>query len=204
MRRPAHEPDPVDGPVPDRLLVATVPWVVPDAAVAPPGPVQHAATPPGAGPHGAALRGGAEPATAGGGLHGRRSGHPAPDATGADSEVHRRATALVRTMVEVLAGRRAPAHLSTVATPEVVRYVAASRTTGDGAPAAPRRVHVSRPGPDAAEVVAVCRFGARSRALAVRLEREPPPRSAAVARDGGPADATARPAVWRATAVRLL
>ena len=89
-------------------------------------------------------------------------------------------------MVEVLAGRRAPAHLAGVARPEVISYLTASRATGTAAPAAPTRVHVSRPSRDAAEIVAVCRFGTRSRALAVRLDREPPDHA------------------WRATAVRLL
>jgi hypothetical protein len=89
-------------------------------------------------------------------------------------------------MVEVLAGRRAPAHLAGVARPEVVRYLTASRTTGSVAPAAPARVHVARPSRDAAEIVAVCRFGTRFRALAVRLDREPSGRG------------------WGATAVRLL
>jgi hypothetical protein len=91
-------------------------------------------------------------------------------------------------MVEVLAGRRAPAHLAGIARPEVVRYLTASRTTGPAGPVAPARVHVSRPGRDAAEIVAVCRVGTRYRALAVRLDREPTDRG----RD------------WCATAVRLL
>ncbi len=109
----------------------------------------------------------------------RRPPHP-------DDDLRRRSAATVRAMVEVLAGRRAPAHLAGVARPEVVRYLTASRATGTAAPAAPTRVHVSRPSRDAAEIVAVCRFGTRSRALAVRLDREPPDHA------------------WRATAVRLL
>ncbi|TCK20567.1 hypothetical protein EV378_4528 [Pseudonocardia endophytica] len=98
-----------------------------------------------------------------------------PDPGGpSDDDVRRRATATVRAMVEVLAGRRPPAHLAGVARPEVVRYLTASRTTGRDGPVAPARVHVTRPTRQAAEIVAVCRFGERFRALTVRLDRDPP------------------------------
>jgi hypothetical protein len=116
---------------------------------------------------------------------------PAPDvaaAEGPDDDVRRRATATVRAMVEVLAGRRSPSHLAGVARPEVVRYLTASRTPGRSGPVAPARVHVSRPTRLAAEIVAVCRFGDRYRALTVRLDRDPPGHGH----------------TWTVTAVRLL
>ncbi len=176
MRLPAYEPEPVGPPA---ASPAALPALLPMA-------VAH----PGAG----AGRGVAGGVTAGDtvavGIAGPGPAVRAGRVARPDQDVHRRATALVRAMVEVLAGRRAPAHLAGVARPEVVRYLTASRASGPGTQAAtaPGRVHVCRPGPDAAEVVAVCRFGRRFRALTIRMDRRPSER--------GPA--------WCATAVRLL
>jgi len=176
MRLPAYEPEPVGPPA---AGPAARPALLPMAAAHPGS---------GRSPAGGVTAG--DPAPAADGSVGPGPAVRAERVARPDQDVHRRATALVRAMVEVLAGRRSPAHLAGVARPEVVRYLTASRASGPAAQAAtaPGRVHVCRPGPDAAEVVAVCRFGRRFRALTIRMDRRPSEREPA----------------WCATAVRLL
>ncbi|OLL79905.1 hypothetical protein Ae168Ps1_2311 [Pseudonocardia sp. Ae168_Ps1] len=151
-----------------------------------------------------------------------RSGRPAPlpgppapeveppDVVPPDAPATRvRAAELTRLVAEVLTGRRAPAQLGPVVTPQVLRYLTAARTGTAARPArstvgcggragapgcgTPRpagrwagRVHVAQPHPDAAEVCTTLPVTGRTRALVLRLDRRP----------GGPH--------WRVTAVRLL
>ncbi|RZT88171.1 hypothetical protein EV383_5108 [Pseudonocardia sediminis] len=104
-------------------------------------------------------------------------------------------------MLEVLAGRRQPGQLAAAVTPEVLRYLGASRPSTVRA-VAPGRVHVAQPHPGAAEVVTVCRVGDRIRALTLRLDVVPAGRTAA--RQGRGTTATARQDTWVCTAVRLI
>lgn len=119
---------------------------------------------------------------------------PATVSADAGPAPHARAGALVRSVLEVLAGRRQPAQLADAVTPEVLRYLSASRPSTVRA-VVPGRVHVRQPHPQAAEVVAVCRVGDRTRALTLRLDTRP-----ARPGHGGGRPATA----WVCTAVRLL
>ncbi|MCE0766427.1 Rv3235 family protein [Pseudonocardia kujensis] len=85
----------------------------------------------------------------------------------------RRAELVVRTALEVLDGRRPVRQLAPYATPQVLRYVNAGvprRGHTRAAGASLRSLHMSLPARTAAEVAAVCRFGAKVRALAARLE----------------------------------
>ncbi|OLM20526.1 hypothetical protein Ae707Ps1_4785 [Pseudonocardia sp. Ae707_Ps1] len=133
-----------------------------------------------------------------------------PDVVPPDAPATRvRAAELTRLVAEVLTGRRAPAQLGPVVTPQVLRYLTAARTGTAARPArstvgrggragapgcgTPRpagrwagRVHVAQPHPDAAEVCTTLPVTGRTRALVLRLDRRP----------GGPH--------WRVTAVRLL
>jgi hypothetical protein len=101
---------------------------------------------------------------------------------------HRELVPVLRMALEVLDGRRPPAHLDTVAEPTVQRYwraaLAVRRPTGaarlDG-------MRVCQPAPDVAEVAAVCAMDGRVRALAARFER---PRKG--------------PGTWRWTSVRII
>ncbi|MDN5918409.1 MAG: Rv3235 family protein, partial [Pseudonocardia sp.] len=123
---------------------------------------------------------------------------------------HALAGALVRSMLEVLAGRRRPVQLVALVAPEVLRYLTAASPSTVRA-VAPGRVHVRQPHPDAAEVVAVCRVGDRIRALTLRLDARPAAGSggASGGATAGPGRATGGPGdrdetVWICTAVRLL
>lgn len=189
VRAPGHEPAPL-----------------PTGRGNPHDPDRHA---PASGPgpfHGSPATPGTPPVAGGRARPPHRAGDPAADravagtagrAGGADPGAgppparppHARATALVRSMVEVLAGRRQPAQLAAAVTPEVLRYLSASRPAAVRAAGA-GRVHVRQPHPGAAEVVAVCRIGDRTRALALRLDLGP-----------GAGDRERR---WTCTAVRLL
>lgn len=96
----------------------------------------------------------------------------------------RRAESVLRMALEVMEGRRPVAHLAPFVTPGVVRYVAAAAESPywhgprtairpaprprPGAPAL-RSLRVVLPGPDAAEITAVCRFRGRVRAVAGRM-----------------------------------
>ncbi|MCE3550185.1 Rv3235 family protein [Pseudonocardia sp. RS11V-5] len=85
----------------------------------------------------------------------------------------RRAELVVRTALEVLDGRRPVRQLAPYAAPVVLRYVNAGvprRGYTTAAGASLRSLHLSLPTRTAAEVAAVCRFGAKVRALAARLE----------------------------------
>ncbi|WP_214404198.1 Rv3235 family protein [Pseudonocardia lacus] len=97
---------------------------------------------------------------------------------------HRELVPVLRVAVEVLDGRRPPAHLDPIATPDVLRYWRAARQAlRRGTPTRLGRMRVCLPAPDVAEVAAVCTVEGRVRALAARFER------------GGRG--------WRWTAVRL-
>jgi uncharacterized protein DUF6459 len=94
---------------------------------------------------------------------------------------------VLRLALEVLDGRRPPAHLDPVTAPTVLRYWRAA--CGQRRPTAPARLGGLRlclPAPDVAEVAAVCAMDGRVRALAARFERAP----------GGPRG-------WRWTVARL-
>ncbi|MFP5070818.1 Rv3235 family protein [Pseudonocardia nantongensis] len=178
MRAPGHEPPAV------RLPVAQSP--APVAAAAP-----EPAPPPAAVPVDGTAPG---------------AGGSVPGAPADRERVLVRASELVRTVTEVLAGHRPPGHLTGVATPSVLRYLTCarpgttalrSRPAGRGGragvpgctpPGARRRprLHVGHPHPDAAEVCTTVLLGGRIRALALRLDR---------------ADADAP---WAVTAARLL
>jgi hypothetical protein len=104
-----------------------------------------------------------------------------------DGEVRAWASRLAQAVVECLAGRRPVSQLVRWTAPDVYRdldrRVRLVRGGAAGAPAAlradrperlrpqVRSVHVCRPTADAAEVSVHVRHGARSRALAMRMER---------------------------------
>lgn len=90
----------------------------------------------------------------------------------------------VRLIVEVLDGRRAPAHLAPHLTPAAVRYVRAACGRYRG-PSRLVRIRGHQPAARVAEIAAVVRAGSRYRALALRIEQP----------EGAPA--------WRCTAVRI-
>lgn len=170
MRAPGYEPDPHP------------------AGSAPPGTIRARAEP-GTGGLGAGGEGGV-----GAGLA-RTPERERPARAPDESGLHARSAALVRSMLEVLTGRRPPTQLSGTAAPQVVRYLAACRSAsvraGRPGTAHAGRVHVRSPHPGAAEVVAVCRVGDRIRALALRL-------------DHGARSGHDRTEGWTCTAVRLL
>ncbi len=105
----------------------------------------------------------------------------------ADTDRVRRAlTGTVRLALEVLDGRRPPAHLGHRFDDAALRYWrVAAHQRRVRAPARVVRMLVCLPRPGAAEVTAVCDIDGRVRALAVRFEQQ------------GPA------AAWRCTALRL-
>lgn len=109
-----------------------------------------------------------------------RPAHP-----GATADLRRRAHRVVCLVLEVLDGRRPPAHLAGHLDPRPLRYVRAA--SGRAVPSRLTSLHVSRPCAGAVEVAAVHRTGPRSRVLVARLE-------------GHPDD----PARWRCVTVRLL
>lgn len=104
-----------------------------------------------------------------------------------DEVVRRCAQQALRLTLEVLDGRRPPAHLAELVEPSVGRYVAAAaahRPAVAHAPAARlRSMRLDQPRPGAAEIAAVCQLCGRIRAVAARFELH----------DGG----------WRCTAFRL-
>jgi hypothetical protein len=116
-----------------------------------------------------------------------RAAGPTDDPVGVDPETVRRALhAPLRLAMEVLDGRRPPAHLTHHFDPAAMRYwrVAAGQRRFR-APARVRRVLLCLPRAGAAEISAVCDIDGRVRALAARFEQR---------RAGEP---------WRCTALRL-
>jgi hypothetical protein len=97
----------------------------------------------------------------------------------ADAEVRAWASRLAQGVVETLAGQRPASQLIRWTVPEVYRELEhRARIVARAAPRGARKVrpqvrsiHVCRPGPGTAEVSVHVRHGARSRALALRLER---------------------------------
>jgi Family of unknown function (DUF6459) len=118
-----------------------------------------------------------------------RPSPPALDDLRPTAELRRRAHQVLRLTLEVLDGRRPPAHLTAHLEPSALRYVRAaggSRST-TRATAHLTSLHVSRPCAGALEVAAVHRAGGRARVLAARFE-------------GRPDD----PGGWRCSTLRLL
>jgi hypothetical protein len=98
-------------------------------------------------------------------------------------------TALAGTLqlaMEVLDGRRPPAHLSRQFDPAPLRYWrAAAQQRRVRSPARATRLVLCRPHADAAELAVVCHIDGKVRALAARFERNDPTTG------------------WRCTAIRL-
>lgn len=220
MRAPGHEPPPVVAGVPAAPAAPAAPSdpAGPAAPVAPPAPAGPAAPAALAGPgtpaapaSPAAPTTSAAPAVPAGPATPAAPAEvrPGPAATEpADRDrVRARTAELVRAVVEVLAGRRPPGHLTEVVTPPVLRYLTCARpgqpglrarpagrggragTPGCAAPDRPRRrpsLHLGHPHPDAVEACTTVQLGGRIRALALRLDR-------------AHADAP-----WAVTAVRLV
>ncbi len=110
---------------------------------------------------------------------------PPPRVGGADG-MPRHAQLVLQLVLEALDGRRPLGHLTPHFAPSALRYLRAARRPPCGKPARLTSVHLCRPGPDAAEVAAVCRLAGRVRALAARFERPPD-----------------RPRAWQCVAIRL-
>lgn len=111
--------------------------------------------------------------------------HAAPRPADAD-RVRRALAGTVRLALEVLDGRRPPAHLGHHFDAAALRYWrVAAHQRRVRAPARVVRMLLCLPRPGAAEVTAVCDIDGRVRALAVRFEQPDPD------------------AVWRCTALRL-
>ncbi|MCO1654701.1 Rv3235 family protein [Pseudonocardia humida] len=88
------------------------------------------------------------------------------------SAAHRELVPVLRIVIEVLDGRRPPAHLDAAADPSVLRYWRAAREVRrTGTPTRLGRMRVCLPAPGVAEVAAVCTVDGRVRALAARFER---------------------------------
>jgi hypothetical protein len=96
-----------------------------------------------------------------------------PPATPAEvADAQRRIAPVLRLALEVLDGRRPPAHLGEHAAPPVLRYWrAACGQRRVRSPARLQRMRVCLPAPAVAEVAAVCTIDGRVRALAARFER---------------------------------
>ena len=96
-----------------------------------------------------------------------------PPATPAEvADASHRIAPVLRLALEVLDGRRPPAHLGGHATPPVLRYWrAACGQRRVRSPARLRGMRVCLLSPSVAEVAAVCAIDGRVRALAARFER---------------------------------
>lgn len=97
-----------------------------------------------------------------------------PTTTAERAEAHHAITRLLRLALEVLDGRRLPAHLAAYFEPAVMRYwrvVTQQRRVRS--PARFRRMRVCLPRSGVAEVAVTCDIDGRARALAARFERGP-------------------------------